>query len=142
MKAKNVDVLLVEDSIDDYEIVSEVLQAENVRFHYAKDGVDALNFIFPNKSTNEVFNNLCLILLDLNLPKVDGLEVLRKIRLDSRMHNVPVVVLSSTNNLKEVSHAYELGANSFVVKPWQFDKFVNTVKAISLYWTQVNRKSI
>ena len=143
MIEREFDILVVEDSIDDYEIMSHVLEERQIRFLHVKDGADALQYIFSEKSiSHQIHNDLGLILLDLNLPKINGLEVLRKVRNDKRTHNVPVVVLSSTDDSREIVKAYDLGANSFVVKPMEFEKFVNTVQAISSYWTRVNRKSI
>jgi two-component system, response regulator len=143
MKERDVDVLLVEDSSDDFEIVSHVLDEGHVKYKHVRDGAEALQYIFSEKSTtDEVHNELGLVLLDINLPKINGFEVLKKIRTDARTHNIPVVMLSSTDDLREVVHAYDLGANSFVVKPMEFEKFVNAVKTIASYWTRLNQKSV
>ncbi|SRR5260221_12434370 len=139
---KEVDVLVVEDSDDDYEIVSHVFDDEHVRYLHVKNGPDALRYIFSARPAHEVHDELGVILLDLKLPKISGLEVLKKIRTDKRTHNIPVVIFSSTDDTREIGQAYELGANGFVVKPMGFEKFVSTVKAISMYWIGVNRKSV
>lgn len=142
MNVSEIDILFVEDSADDFEIVSHVLEEDHIRFIHAKNGADALQYIFEKQSTaQDPHNALGLILLDLNLPKVSGLEVLKKIRNDRRTHNIPVVVLTSSDDSKEIFNAYDLGVNSFVVKPLEFEKFVRTIQAISTYWTKVNRKS-
>ena len=140
MKGIDVDILLVEDSSDDYEIVSNILREERIHFLHVRDGVDALRYIFSDELATHDIHKLNLILLDLNLPKINGLEVLKKIRKDKRTHNIPVVILTSSDDSKEIYQAYDLGANSFVVKPTEFEKFVSTIQAISKYWTRVNHK--
>lgn len=141
---KNViDVLLVEDTPDDYEITMHVLEDNHIRYHHVRDGEEAVKFVFSSIEGNETTpNGLHLILLDLKLPKLNGLEVLKKIRSDKRTHNLPVVVLSSTDDIREIAEAYDLGANSFVIKPIEFEKFVKMLSTIFLYWMQVNEKSV
>lgn len=144
-KEKRVDVLLVEDSLDDSELTGYALEIGNDRVHFLhlKDGVEAINFIFPDQEGAQgIYNNLSLILLDLKLPKLDGLEVLKRIRSDERTRNIPVVILSSSNEIKDIKEAYTNGVNSYVVKPVEYEKYISTVSAISAYWSRVNRKSV
>lgn len=142
-REKKVDVLLVEDSLDDSELTGYALEIGNDRVHFLhlKDGVEAINFIFPEEG-NRIPSNLSLILLDLKLPKLDGLEVLKRIRSDERTRNIPVVILSSSNEVKDIKEAYTNGVNSYVVKPVEYEKYISTVSAISAYWSRVNRKSM
>jgi len=142
-KDKDVEVLLVEDSADDSEIVRHILEESHIRFLHVKDGADALHYIFSEPSQYEdIHSNISLVILDINLPKVNGLEVLQKIRTNSRTHNIPVVILSTSDDNREIAQAYKLGVNSFVIKPMKFEKFVSTVESISVYWLTVNRKSV
>lgn len=140
---KVIDVLLVEDTPDDYEIARHVLEDEHIRYHHVRDGEEAIKFVFSSLQGLEPLpNGIHLILLDLKLPKLDGLEVLKKIRNDKRTHNIPVVMLSSTDDSREIAEAYDLGANSFVIKPIEFEKFVKMLSTIFLYWMQVNENSV
>src|SRR5712672_2361257 len=141
-----IDVLLVEDNPDDTELSTHALTEGNKALHllHLKDGVEALNFIFNKKSgeNRKIQNTLRLVLLDLKLPKLDGLEVLRKIREDDRTKTLPVVILTSSREKRDITEAYKLGVNSYVVKPVGFDNFVKTISSIAFYWSQVNEKPI
>lgn len=137
-----IDVLLVEDTPDDYEITRHVLEDKHIRYHHVRDGEAAVKFVFSSMEGAEPTpNGIHLILLDLKLPKLNGLEVLKKIRNDKRTHNIPVVILSSTDDSREIAEAYDLGANSFVIKPIEFEKFVKMLSTIFLYWMHVNEHS-
>lgn len=142
--AEKIDVLLVEDSLEDVELTAYALAAHgtNLKYLHLRDGVEALRYIFSKRSHSEKKAQLELkvILLDLKLPKVDGLEVLRKIRADESTRSIPVVMFSSSSHTGDMAEAYQLGANSYVVKPPAFDKYVQTVSAISAYWSTVNQR--
>jgi two-component system response regulator len=139
-----VDVLLVEDNPDDTELTIHALAEGNksVRLLHLKDGVEALNFIFARKSyqNRKIQNDLKLVLLDLKLPRLDGLDVLRKIREDERTKALPVVILTSSREKRDIAEAYRLGVNSYVVKPVGFDSFMKTVSTLAHYWGVINEK--
>lgn len=139
-KSTGIEVLLVEDSPDDYELTRNVLEENGIKYHHAKDGEEAVFFVTALLDRT-MPDEIHLILLDLKLPKLNGLEVLKRIRADKRSHNIPVVILSSTDDEKEITEAYDLGANSFVIKPIEFEKFVRILGSIVTYWTMVNEMS-
>ena len=139
------DVLLVEDSSQDLELTTYALASHSdLKFLPLRDGVEALRYIFAKRTGLErkVQQAIKLILLDLKLPKVDGLEILRKIRADETTRNIPVVMFSSSAQRVDVAEAYSLGVNSYVVKPVEFEKYVQAVSAISSYWSSVNQNVI
>jgi len=138
MKASTIEVLLVEDAIDDYEIIRTVLDENHINYHHIKDGHEALQYLFSSVEHSNGLKKLHLVLLDLKLPKLDGLEVLKRIRSNPKTHNIPVVILSSTDDAREIAKAYDLGASSFAIKPIEFEKFVRILKSIFKYWIQVN----
>src|SRR5438132_1632047 len=143
---EQINVLLVEDNPDDTELTIHALSEGNKSIHllHLKDGVEALNFIFSKKQSEaqKLQNVLRLVLLDLKLPRLDGLEVLRKIREDKRTSNLPVVILTSSRERRDISEAYNLGVNSYVVKPVGFDNYVKTISSIAFYWGLVNEKPV
>jgi len=139
-RGKGIEVLLVEDSPDDYELTRNVLESNAIKYHHAKDGEEAINFVTSALDKNNMME-IHLILLDLKLPKLNGFEVLKRIRSDKRSHNIPVVILSSTDDEREITVAYDLGANSFVIKPIEFEKFVRILSSIINYWIIVNEMS-
>lgn len=137
-----VDILMVEDRDEDIELALTALKKHNLanNIKVAKDGEDALEFIFATgKYSNKAINRLPkLVLLDLKLPKVSGFEVLRKIRADERTKFTPVVILTSSSENNDISEGYRLGANSYIVKPVNFDNFVKAVSEVGLYWLLLN----
>ncbi|MDB5013580.1 MAG: two-component system response regulator [Daejeonella sp.] len=141
-----IDVLLVEDNPDDSELSIHALNEGNKNIHllHLKDGVEALNFIFAKKSYEhqKIQNDLKLVLLDLKLPRLDGLEVLRKIREDERTKTLPVVILTSSREKRDITEAYKLGVNSYVVKPVGFDNYVKTISTLAFYWSILNEKPL
>jgi two-component system, response regulator len=143
MDYHEIDVLLVEDNPNDVELTLRVLKKHNFanRVQVARDGVEALDFIFADGDTGSLVNRLKLILLDLKLPKVSGLEVLQKLKSDPRTSCIPVVVLTSSHEDRDIDECYELGVNSYVVKPVEFDKFAHTVAELGFYWLLVNRSN-
>jgi two-component system response regulator len=143
---ENFDVLLVEDSAEDLELTSYALGSggNSLRYLHLRDGVEALRYIFSKQplSQKKVRQAIKVILLDLKLPKVNGLEVLRKIRADESTKMIPVVMFSSSSQSMDMAEAYSLGVNSYVVKPVEFDKYIQKVSAISSYWSSVNQNII
>lgn len=142
-KIYEIEILLVEDNPSDAELTSRALKKKNMtsRLFHVKDGAEAISFIFgEGEYSNDTGVNLPkLILLDLKMPKVTGLEVLRKVRGDERTKMIPVVVLTSSKESKDIAQAYGLGANSFVEKPLEFDKYMSAVTDIAHYWMVLNQ---
>jgi two-component system response regulator len=136
------EILLVEDNPHDAELVIRALRNHDLAHHlvHLPDGQAALDFLFGSgtHSGRDVRKRPKVVLLDLKLPKVDGIEVLRRIRADERTKQVPVVVLTSSREVRDVSTAYQLGANSFIVKPVEFESFLNVIRDTGLYWLRTN----
>ncbi|OGN99686.1 MAG: two-component system response regulator [Chloroflexi bacterium RBG_13_52_14] len=135
-------ILLVEDNPDDVALTMRALKIHNVANEVvlARDGAEALDFLFgggahAGRDTNHVPQ---IILLDLKLPKVDGLEVLRRLRADDRTALVPVVILTSSKEEQDLAAGYRLGANSYIRKPVDFNQFSEAVKQLGLYWLVLN----
>jgi two-component system response regulator len=143
MNPNNVDILLVEDNPNDAELALDALR-ENKLGDYievVRDGTEALDFIFCQGAYahRKMDQPLRLILLDLKLPKVTGLEVLKRIRADQRTRATPVVMLTSSREERDIVASYQLGANSYVVKPVDFEHFTTAVRQIGLYWLLLNQ---
>jgi len=138
-----VEVLLVEDSPEDAELTIRVLQAKNLanRLVWLKNGALALDFLFGRGAyaDRSVVDIPRLVLLDLSLPKVSGLEVLQQIKADARTRKIPVVVLSSSTQDKDILRTYDLGVNSYVSKPVNFEEFASVVTQLGLYWMLINK---
>ena len=141
MKTNTQEILLVEDSPSDAKLTILALKGANLEnpIIHLKDGEEALNYIFSEGpySQRKMINPI-LILLDLKMPKVDGIEVLRKIKSDERTKTIPVVVFSSSQESPDLKESYALGVNSYIVKPLEFDKFTKTVSDLGLYWSLLN----
>jgi CheY-like chemotaxis protein len=138
-----VEILLVEDSRQDAEMALRALKKHNFanNVYHVKDGEEALAFVFATGAYSErkVENGPKVVLLDLKLPKVDGLEVLKQMKADERTKMIPVVVLTSSNQDRDMVESYKLGVNSYIVKPVEFDKFVEAVRHLGLYWLLMNK---
>ena len=132
-------ILLVEDDPNDVELILHVFRSNKLanRIEVARDGAEALELVYAEDDDGRMRLPGC-ILLDLKLPKIDGLEVLRQIKEDRRTKRVPVVILTSSREVPDLHRAYELGANSFLCKPMDFNAFVDVVKQIGLYWLLLN----
>jgi CheY-like chemotaxis protein len=141
--ASEVEILLVEDSAEDRELTIRALKGHNLLNHlYAvEDGEEALEFLFATgryQSRNGL-KTPRVVCLDLKLPKIDGLEVLRRIRADPRTRQTPVVVLTSSREERDIVESYRLGVNSYVVKPVEFEAFAEAVSRLGLYWLLLNQ---
>jgi len=143
-QTKEVEILLVEDNPTDAELAIRALKKSILGNHliWVKDGAEALDFVFATGaySARQVANGPNLILLDLRLPKVDGIEVLRRIKSDERTKTIPVVVLTSSKEDRDIVESYHLGANSYICKPVEFDEFVKVVSDLGIYWVLVNQR--
>lgn len=137
-------ILLVEDNPDDEALTVRALKKSNVKNELVvmRDGAQALEYLLPTDSHAGQGNGALpqLILLDLKLPKVDGLEVLKRIRADERTRRLPVVILTSSNEEKDLINGYNLGANSYVRKPVDFNRFVEAIQELGLYWLVLNER--
>ena len=143
MTENAVEILLVEDNPNDVELTLHAFKKNNLsnRIHVVRDGVEALEFIFctgayAERNIQEIPK---VILLDLKLPKVDGLEVLQRIKEDPRIRATPVVVLTSSREERDLVESYRLGVNSYIVKPVNFKKFTEAVQQMGLYWLLLNQ---
>jgi len=143
MNAQPVEVLLVEDNPNDLELALHAFQKHKFanRIEVARDGQEALDYLLGgNGRTAGVLPKV--ILLDLKLPKVDGLQVLREIRANPGLKHLPVVILTSSRQERDIVESYDLGVNSYIVKPVDFDQFVETVQTLGLYWLLLNEPPI
>jgi len=144
MKENTIEIILVEDNPADVEMTLDALQARNLanKVHVLKDGAAALSYILNNVDCRPGQADEYrpkVLLLDIKLPKVNGLEVLRRIRSDERTKALPVVILTSSNEERDRIEGYKLGVNSYVVKPVDFDDFAKAVAEIGCYWVLMNK---
>ena len=139
----DVEILLVEDNPDDAELTVRALRKANLanRIVHVRDGEEALDFLFARGQFRErnADNVPRLVLLDLKLPKVDGLEVLKAAKADPRIRLVPVVVLTSSREESDLIRSYHLGANSYIVNPVEFESFAAAIREVGLYWLLLNQ---
>jgi len=142
MNLNEVEILLVEDNPNDVELTLRALKKHNLanKVHVVDDGEKALEFIFATGDYAErnIETYPKLVLLDLNLPKVNGLEVLKKIRSDERTKLIPVVMLTSSREEADIVESYKLGVNSYIVKPVDFKEFIRAISELGLYWVVLN----
>ncbi len=143
MEVKEKVILLVEDNPDDVELTRRALKKSRVanELVVARDGVEALDYLFATGSfAGRVTNDMpSLVLLDLKLPKVDGLEVLKRLRADKRTNLLPIVILTSSKEQRDLVEGYRLGANSYIRKPVDFTQFVEAIQELQLYWLVLNQ---
>ena len=139
----NTVILLVEDNPKDEALTLRALKKNNIvnDVVIARDGVEALNYLFGNGADGEANPLPQVVLLDLKLPKVDGLQVLEKMRGDDRMRRLPVVVFTSSNEEEDIIKSYNLGANSYVRKPVEFEQFLEATRQLGLYWLVLNQSA-
>ena len=143
MDMNEVEILLVEDNPNDAELTLRALKKSNLanRVFHAKDGAEALEFIFAEGAYagRSVENTPKVILLDLKLPKVNGIEVLQRIKTDERTKTIPIVVMTSSREDTDLEKCYALGVNSYIVKPVEFESFAKTVSELGFYWLLLNQ---
>jgi two-component system, response regulator len=142
MTNQRAEILLVEDNPNDVKLTMNAFKTANLAnsVHVARDGVEALEFLFgaASNSDEKLQERPKLILLDLKLPRLDGHEVLKRIKDDPRTRGIPVVVLTSSSEERDVMKTYGLGANSYIVKPVDFEQFTEAVRDIGKYWLEIN----
>lgn len=146
MNTNEVDILLVDDSREDVDLTLRALRTENLanRVFVARDGEEALEFLFcTGAHAQRSFDHPPkLVLLDLKLPKVDGLQVLKQVKDDPRTRNICVVMMTSSREERDMVSGYNLGTNSYLQKPMDFDEFRKMVKLVGLYWLVINRPPV
>ncbi len=144
MDHNSVEVLLVEDNIHDAELTIRELKKHNMANNlvHVTNGAEALDFIFATgqfANTRAMQFSPRLVLLDIHMPKVDGIEVLQKIKADARTKTIPVIMLTSSKEHPDIRKSYELGANSYIVKPVNFESFAGAIKNLGFYWLLLNQ---
>jgi two-component system response regulator len=143
MTQNSVEILLVEDDPNDVELTLHALKKHNLSnpIHVVRDGAEALEFLFciGAYANRDLKSGPKVVLLDLKLPKVNGLEVLQKVKADPRTQSIPVVVLTSSREDRDVAQCYKLGVNSYIIKPVDFEQFTEAVRTLGLYWLLLNQ---
>lgn len=138
-----IEILLIEDNMNDAELTIRALKKKNLanKLVHLEDGQEALDFIFAegNYPDRRIEDTPKIILLDLKLPKINGIQVLKRIKSDERTKRIPVIVLTSSKEDPDIKECYRLGVNSYVVKPVEFEKFLNEVSELGLYWMIINQ---
>ncbi len=139
----SIEILLVEDNPNDVELALHAFKKHKVanRIHVARDGEEALDYIFGEGAYagRDINNRPKIILLDLKLPKVDGMEVLRRVKGDPRTMTIPVVILTSSSEERDIVESFHLGVNSYICKPVDFEQFTDSVRMIGMYWLLLNQ---
>jgi len=138
---QEVEILIVEDNPSELELTMYALKKHHLANHIVvlRDGAEVIQFLFEGKALNSKLPNPKLILLDLKLPKINGIEVLRRIKSDPRTRNIPVVVMTSSRQDQDLKECYQLGVNSYLVKPVNFDQFTEVIRQVGFYWLLLNR---
>jgi two-component system, response regulator len=144
MDYSSIDILLVEDNDNDAELAMRELKKNKLTssLYHVRDGEEAFDFIYGTgkyADARSIQNLPKVILLDIQMPKVNGIEVLEKIKADSQTNAIPVVILTSSNESPDIKKCYKLGANSYIVKPVNFDGYSQAIKELGLYWLLLNR---
>ena len=143
MSIDPIEILLVEDNSNDEELTLYALKKNNITNHIqvVHDGAEALEYLFCTGAYahRQINDPPKVVLLDLKLPKVDGLEVLERIKTDARTRIIPVVMLTSSQEERDIVESYHLGVNSYIVKPVDFEQFIHVVRQLGLYWTLLNK---
>jgi two-component system, response regulator len=143
MEEQEIEILLIEDNPHEAELTIRSLRKHNLanKLMHIDDGAEALDFLFSRTQSNAAINpfNPKLILLDLKLPKVDGLEILRKIKGDDRTKMIPVVILTSSREERDIIESYKVGVNGYIVKPVNFESFAKAVSELGLFWLNLNQ---
>jgi two-component system response regulator len=136
-----IEILLAEDSASDAEMALRALKKNNLAnsVTWVRDGVEALEFIFSTGKFSGRSGNPKLVMLDIKMPRVDGIEVLRQMRADERTRLIPVVILTSSAEERDIMESYKLGVNSYIVKPVDFSQFAQVIVQVGMYWAVVNR---
>jgi CheY-like chemotaxis protein len=141
---KNIDYLLIEDNPNDAELIvrglKKVINTENLLI--LDDGEKAIDYLLNNEVFTNEKNNLKVIFLDLKLPKISGLDVLKELKTNIRFQKIPVVVLTSSKEDYDIKTAYTLGANSYIVKPMEYETFISTIASIGKYWILMNETEV
>lgn len=143
MDKHKAEIIIIEDNPNDAELIMRIFKKYSLadKFVVLKDGAEAIDFLFEQQGLAGTSNNVIpkVILLDLKIPKIDGIEVLRRLKADEKTRNTPVVVLTSSTEPRDLREAYKLGANSYVAKPIKFDEFTKAVSELGTYWLLLNR---
>ena len=147
MNHNSIEILLVEDDIIDAELAIRELMKHNManNLFHVKNGKEALDFIFATgkyTDSRDVSYPPKLVLLDIQMPKLNGIEVLKKIKSDSRTRSMPVVILTSSKESPDIQTCYDLGANSYIVKPVNFERFAEAIKNLGFYWLLINQAPV
>jgi two-component system response regulator len=139
----SVDILMVEDNPDDEQLTLRALAKHHLtnKIHVVRDGQEALDYVFCSGryADRRISDHPHVILLDIKLPLIDGIEVLRRIKADNRTRTIPVVMLTSSREERDLVESYRLGVNSYIVKPVDFDQFTESARALGMYWLLLNR---
>ena len=138
-----VDILMVEDNPDDEQLTLRAFAKNHLtnKIHVVRDGQEALDYVFckGKYADRNIANHPHVILLDIKLPLIDGIEVLRRIKADERTKTIPVVMLTSSHEERDLVETYRLGVNSYIVKPVDFDQFTDSARSLGMYWLLLNR---
>lgn len=144
MSSRPVEVLVVEDDPNDLELTLRALRRHHVanEVHVARDGAEAIRYLFGEDDNTPIDPPPRVVLLDLKLPRLTGLDVLRRVKSDPRTRCIPVVMLTSSQEDRDIAECYEAGANSYIVKPVEFERFVEAMRVVGLYWMVVASSAV